>query len=1121
MKFSMSVQRHSRAAICRKRRCATIILTAFTALCLLASSRTFAQKVSITVKNEKLSEVIKQVTKQAGYEYIASPALLSTAHPVTVSVKKVELLAFLSEILKDQPITYSVKNKIIILIKRPETVVPNAEKLGIIPQSKDINGKITNQNGDPMAGATIKVIGTSRGTLSGADGTFHISEIGNKDVTIEVTFAGLATQTINAKPGQFVTVELAPSDNELDVVQTMAYSKTSMRYNTGTVVTVTSKDIEKNPVPNVLQAIQGRVPGMFIQQQTGQPGGAFNITVRGRGTFGNNAPLYIIDGVAYPSGTLPMNRQTTGNSYSVNPLQGGNALNYLDPSLIESVNVLEGADATAIYGSRGAYGVVIITTKRGAAGKPTFSLNTYSGISQRGTAPKLLNTQQYLMLRREAFANDGVPINPALNFIYPTDDILVYDTTSYTNWQKELTGNNAMTTKLNATYSGGTQNLSFLIGANYNNLQNVQRGKGHDRNGGMNFDIRSATPDKKLTIDLSGSFSTDVNTMVPFDFTGVNIPPDAPPIFLPDGHLNWSTGTNPASALYELYRNTTNNLISNLSIDYVPVKGLTFHVTAGYNLISAKEFTGQPSGYFNPATFTTSQTQGTLNYYSTHTLTLDPNVNYTTLLGGAKGRLSITAGGTLQDQTQDNHTITGKGFLSDALVNNPASAAQANTTVNYNLTPSRYAGYFGVINYTYDNKYILNLNGRRDGSTSFGPGKQFGNFGSIGAAWIFSDEKWFKDNIAFIDFAKLRGSYGTVGGDGIGNYQFLNTYNVNASAYQGNPGLSPARIANPYLQWESNKEDEIGITLQFLKDRITFDGDYYYRTTSNQLENQPLSSVTGFTYVLENVPTAKIQTNGFEFSLTTTNIRKRNFSWTSALNMSFPKSKLVSYPGAAQLLNVNYEIGKPVTGILLYKYDGVDPQTGVYTFTNKAGITGPFAYGSSQQLNQDSDRTVFLDLAPKFYGGLENTFAYKGFSLSCMIYFVDENGPNWLGSQTYPPGFPYNTIPEALKRWQKPGDKTSVPKVTQSILGLIAQNNFRTSTGAYSNAAFARLSNVNIAYTFSYKWLKKAGISRLQVYASGQNLLTVSKYGDIDPENLNASLMPPLRIYTGGLNISF
>ncbi|ANI88035.1 hypothetical protein A9P82_01080 [Arachidicoccus ginsenosidimutans] len=1149
MKFNYAYARHGRHLAYKKRRFAKFIGVSFTLIFLLCGSRVFSQEVSLNVKEEKLAVVLKQVSQQTGYQFIASPTLLNTANPVTIDAKHMELLKFLSTVFNEQPITYTVKNKIIIVIRKPEAISSNGKVVSqiITSQSNDLNGKVTNEAGEPLANATVIIANKHYGTLTNTEGLFHLSGIKDAQLEIEVSYTGFGTKKLKVKTSDFINVMLRPSDNELDVVQTMAYSKTSMRYNTGTAYTVTAKDIEKNPVPNVLQAIQGRVPGMFIQQLTGTPGGAFNVTIRGRSTIDDQSPLYVIDGVAYPaggsnggsygSGTLPLYKtNVTGVSQSNNPLQGGNALNYLDPSQIESINVLEGADATAIYGSRGAYGVVIITTKHGSAGKPKLNLNTYSGISARGSAPKLLNTQQYLNMRREAFLNDSAngnnplaaiygAINPALNSLFPTYDLTEWDTTKYTDWQKYFSGTNAMTTKLNATYSGGTQNLNFIIGAFYNDLQSVQRGKGHDRSGGMNYDIRSTTPDKKLTVDFSGNFSTDVNTMVPFDFTNasINLAPNAPSLFA-DGKLNWDIDgfDNPAKSLFEQYHNTTNNLLANLSFNYVPVKGLTIHLTGGYNLLSAKEFRGFPSEYFNPTGFSTSEVNSVLNYYTIHTLTLEPNVNYTTLLGGAKGRLNITAGGTLQDRSTDNHYLTGSGFLSDALMYNPASAAQVNTSEYYNLTPNRYAGYFGVINYTYDNKYILNLNGRRDGSTRFGSDKQFGNFGSIGGIWIISDEKWFKNNISFIDFAKLRANYGTVGGDGIGDYQFVDIYTLNSNSYQGSQGLSPTRIANPNLQWESNKESEVGLTLQFLKDRITLDGDFNNRKTSNQLIQQPISTVTGFSQFPKNSP-AVIRTYGIEFSLSTKNIESKNFSWRTMLNMTIPKSKLVSFPGLAQLQNFSYQIGKPTTGILLYKYDSVDSQTGQYIFTNAAGDSGPFSYGSGAQLDQTKDRTVFKNLGPKFYGGFENTFSYKGLSLSFMFYFVDEDGPTYAGSLPYQPGyFNQNITTEAYKEmWQKPGDKATLQGASQSVLALTSQNNFRFSTGAYSNAAFVRLSNANIAYTFPPKWLKKAGISRLQVYASGQNLLTISKYGGLDPENLSPNLMPPLRIFTGGLNITF
>ena len=1086
------------------------------------SANSLSQEVTFSGKSVRIEKVFSVIEQQTGFVFFYNGPVLGGAKPVTIQATRMPLQLFLKELFEGQPLKYIVENNTIVVSRRlPAMSVTMAPAAPEEEAATPVHGIIHGLNGEPLAGATVSIKESKISVSTDAKGMFNIpAEPGQ---TLIITNIGYKPRTIvittqNQRSLFYITLEL--SDSKLDEIQVVAYGTTTRRLSTGSVSTVTSEEIARNPVPNVLQALQGRVPGIFIQQNTGQPGGPFTVQVRAQSSLTAGPPLFIIDGVAYPSGTLPVYVSTL----VPNSVRGGNALNYLNPDIIESISVLKDAEATSIYGSRGAYGVVLITTKKGKAGAPQLNVNVKTGATVRGTSPQLLNTQQYLTLRREAFKNDGIdfntpPYNTDLyrNFFYP--DLAIWDTTRYTDWQKELTGKVAVTTTANATYSGGTGGINYLVGANYSNQGNVQRRKGTVKTGGLNFNLNSTSANRKLYLSLSGMYNSNLNDMIPFDFSvdaNSLLAPNAPSLFLPDGSLNWETGSNPAAALNLIYKNVTNNTILNTEIKYAPVKGVAFHANIGYNLLSAKELSAQPTSYFIPSSNAAASTNSILNQYTVRTWTFDPNINYTTALG-RKGRLSVTAGGTLQDQLSYVTRITGTNFIADAMLNNPTFGSTIVST--YNQTPNRYLGYFGLIDYNWANKYIIDFKGRYDGSTKFGSNKQFGSFGSIGGAWIVSEEPWFKRSLPFISFAKLRGSVGTAGGDNIPAYSYLNTY-FNSTQYQGRTSLVPNSLANPDLEWEKNLKSEVGALVEAMNGRISVEGAYYWTRTTNQLVAQPLPTVTGFSFLQINSP-ALITTNGVEITLNTRNMQTKNFSWTTSFNISMPHSKLVRLYVVSNgaLINNNYVIGKPITGIKLYQYAGVNPQTGNYNFV-KGGVKGEYGFASTVQLDQVADRTEFLDLAPKYYGGFNNSIRYKGFSVDILFTFTSRMGKNFFGSQSYPPALgPNNTVTAAMRRWQKPGDITDVAKVSTGINAFVLQNSFYFSTGSYSNATYARLANLNVSYSLPAALLKKAHISACSIYVQGQNLLTISKYGDLDPENLGAG-MAPLRVITGGINIT-
>jgi TonB-linked SusC/RagA family outer membrane protein len=1103
--------------------------------CLQAVGRGYSQTITLSLKNKPLRVVIKEVEKQTGYTFVYTRELIINTIAVTMEAKNASLQQVLNDCFMEQPVTYIIAGRFIVIKHKPVATPP---VLVVSPVSQSASGtiniRVSGEGGEPLSGATIRIRHEGRVKSVGATnekGAFSLIYPENGGYALEVTYVGYERVEKEIKVPDNVSnylVVLKKSVSVLDAVQTIAYSKTSLRFNTGDITTITSQEIANVPVRNVLQALQGRVAGMFVTEVSGQVNVSFQVQIRSLNTLSGGAkptpgfipqggqPLYIVDGVEYPASSfLPLSNLPGINNFE----SGGNALNYLDPSLIESINVLKGADATAIYGSRGAFGVILIITKKAKAGKPAVNVNASYGISRMGKMPTLMNTEQYLALRRNAFANDS-----ATPTAFDYDLNGTWDTTQSTDWEKFFMGDHAPTMKLNVYYTGGSANSSFLLGAHYNTIGNIQRRMGSVRSGGMNFSMNTATNDRKFTTTLSGSYTNNLNDMVPVDFTSASLytAPNAPYPFLPDGKLNWANGTNPAAALNAMYRNSTDNLLANATLNYTPLKGLTFTASGGFNLLSAREFNALPSTYFNPATFTPDQTYSSVNLYRIRTYSADPRVEYTRLLWD-KGRLNFTAGGSLVDVLTQKNSVTGSGIPVDALLNDPTTANRANAGATYTLSPRRYIGGFAILNFRWADKYILSINGRRDGSSVFGNNRQFGNFWSVAAGWIISEEPWFKGLRGGIDFLKLKASYGLVGGSAIPPYSYLSSYGFSNISYAGGTGLlTPLNLANPYLHWETSRNSEVGLTVDLLKGRINIEAIYYFNKVGDQLVSQPLAGITGFTSFMNNTA-ANIHAYGAEFTLNTKNITNRNFTWSTRINVTLPRTKLVAYPGIDNLVsNVNYVIGKPATGIKLLNYAGVDPATGVYHFINADGVKGEFnALTSPVIINNLKDRTVFLDLAPKYYGGILNDLTFKNVSLSFLVNITNRIGPDYLGFQSVGPGAFNRNFPVDLvnKRWMKPGDTGPLRKA--SVVDFLNQNLFENSTGSYSDATYARLQNLSIAYHLPRKLLKRAHMNDLFLYAAGQNLYTISKYKDLDPENMQANRMPPLRTYTIGLTLTY
>jgi TonB-dependent starch-binding outer membrane protein SusC len=1061
---------------------------------LQVSARTTAQNVTYSAKGEPVTKVFAAIKAQTGYFFFYSPADLADSRPVICNWKDLPVTQALENLFAGQPLTYEIQGNTVVVTRLERPAVPAAPEPS---PPENIHGRVTDSVGVPLAGASVVVKGTNKGVTTDANGAFVLKGVGSG--VLLVSYTGYATRTYRTQTGKEALVVLVRSNSPLDQAQVIAYGVTTDRLSTSDITVVHAAEIAMQPVDNALAAIEGRVPGLFITQTSGLPGGQYNIQLRGLNSIQNGSfPFIVVDGVPYPQ------YQLLGTS----PAGGGNPLDFINPQDIESISVLKDADATAIYGSRAASGAILITTKKGVSGKTRVDVNVQEGAASAHSGNHWMNTPQFLHMRHEAFANDSIAPTTL-----SAPDLLVWDTTRYTNWQKVLTGGIAYYRDAQASFSGGNTNTQYLLSGNYHKETTVFPSVGFNQNGAAHFSITNNSDDQRFKLLATGSYLINTRNYPFADLSGnISLQPDAPPIHNPDGSLNWANNTfsnNPYAVLLQKYQEQTNNLVGNITISYEVWKGLVLKATAGYNDQQTNETKTVPIAsqdpFYNPtglAMFTNNNLHGWI---------AEPQATYQGRWG--LSRVDALLGSTFEENISNGQILQGTNYSSDALLTDPQAAPQLQIT-SYTNADYKYNALFGRISYYYSDKYILDLTARRDGSSRFGPSNQWHDFAAVGAAWIFSKEPFVQNALPFLSFGKFRGSYGSTGSDQIGDYQFFSLFNPSYYTYQGITTLAPANLSNPYLSWESTKKLEGALELGVLKDRIFLKANYYLNRSSNELLFSSLPGVTGFTGLPINLP-AVVQNSGWELVLNTTNVKTRSFSWTTSINLTISRNKLASFPNIANSPFAGYLfVGKPLTTLQDYHLLGVDPQTGVYQFEDSKGNP---TFAPSYQ----TDRISFFNTMPKYYGGIQNSVGLKGWALDVFFQFRNIRGLNDI-LQDFIPGNGANVPTKLLNAWHQPGDKTTYEKYTQNYNSAAFQalQFVGQSDGQYTNASFIRLSNLSLSYQFKASWLKKSHLEGLRMYIHAQNLLTISHYPGGDPETQSYNNLPPLRVITGGIQLT-
>ncbi|SRX76484.1 SusC/RagA family TonB-linked outer membrane protein [Aequorivita antarctica] len=962
---------------------------------------------------------------------------------------------------------------------------------------KTISGTITDADG-PLGGVNVLVKNTARGSISDLEGRYSLTAAAND--TVVFTYLGYKPQVVAVGNGSILNVTMQLDATSLDqVVINAGYYTTTDNKRTGSIGRVSAAEIDKQPINNPLEALQGRVTGVDVVQNSGTPGGGFKVRIRGQNSLmAGNEPLYIIDGVPYDTQTLG----SPNTSGGILPFADVSPLNAINPETIESIEILKDADATAIYGSRGANGVVLITTKKGREGKTKISVSSSTGIAHINRKAKLLNTEQYLEMRREAFANDGITEYPA--WAYDVNGTWNMDRD--TDWQKELIGGTANTRKLLAQVSGGSSHTQFLLSGQYQEETTVFPGDYNYDRISVNTNVNHQSRNGKFKVVFTGGYALEKNYLPNRDFSSdaLQLAPNTPALYDEEGNLNWenSTFTNPLAAADSKYKQNSNNLISNTVTSYSFLENFEVKINVGYGLSYLKGVTTTPHTIFDPAygldssssMLTTSE--GRRTYWIS-----EPQISWKKT--GNMSEWDILLGTTFQENNTEQGSIIGIGFPTNHFINN-MSAASTLLILDENKTNYKYHSIFARINYAYIDRFFLNATGRRDGSSRFGPDNKYGNFGALGAAWIFTQGNDFP----LINFGKLRGSYGIAGNDQIGDYQYLQTYSIQDYPYDGNIGLVPARLYNPNFKWEKIIKRELAVEMGFLRNKISFSAAYYNNRSSNQLVSYALPGTTGFPSIQSNLD-ALVENSGFEFELNGVIGRGSNFSWNSSFNLSLPRNKLLAFPGLENSTYANrYVIGEPLNIVKLYELQGVNPETGIFEFTD---------FNGDGVISSDKDKQYIADLSPKFFGGISNTINYKAWSLNFLFQFAKKKGYNQYRFTT-PPGTLSNQNISVLDRWQQPGDQAAMQRFTtgENYEAYLAYSQFTQSNGVISDASFLRLRSLELAYKLTIN--KETGAS-CRIFLQGLNLLTFSSFEGGDPEQLKG-FIPPLRRITLGTQIN-
>jgi TonB-linked SusC/RagA family outer membrane protein len=1007
----------------------------------------------------------------------------------------------------------------------------------VVPAAGPVTGRIVDEKGAGLPGVNVIVKGTSTGTQTDADGRYTIEA--PDGATLVFSFIGYATQEVSVGGRATVDVALAPDAKSLSDVVVVGYLTQDRQNVTSAVSSLNTQEAAKAPVPTLAQAIQGRTPGVLVEGSSA-PGSVPNIVIRGIGSLNaGSVPLYVVDGL------------WTDNIRDVSPTD------------IESVTVLKDASSTAVYGSRGANGVILVTTKRGQAGAPKVSFNSYVGVESIYRRYKLTNASEWADRSAIAYTNAGLPILPGADKKAGT-----FNPNIDTDWQKEFFQNGVVQDH-NVTFSGGSRDgknaSNFLISAGYFNQQGIVKGPEFER---YNLRLNSGLQRGRLRLNES-VLLTHINTTLLNNNPFVDVLTILPgiPVYDPtttSGYGYGNPGTlntysvNPIAAQQILTRTQTNNLLQgSITGEFSFTDYLSYKLNVGldFHLFADKDFRGE--GRIRLGDTDLGQAYLQENRGTQATLLVENTLNFNKRFGDH----GVNAVAGYSEQKYDfNNSLARNSYLTAAngvyLPVLSGTTATGNSTVSGTIDQWAKRSFFSQVTYDYKNRYLLTGSFRRDGSSRFDPSNQYGNFGAGSIGWRISEEEFFKSLAPAVSNLKLRASYGVNGNDNLpGSYLYQATVNQNVNYVVGTGqaitnGAIQIGLESRNIRWESRYTSDAGLDLGLFDNRITLSADYYISTTKDALVNPPLPTYLGSYNAAPFTNLGEIRNSGFELAVGYHDNRN-TFTYGADLSLTTLKNEVRQLsqlqpviPGYANLTRT--EVGQPISRLYLIEMDGIfQSQSEVDNYKNAAGkVIQPYASAGDvkyKDLNGDGvisnlDRTYVGNPFPTLQFGLNLSAAYKGFDLSVFLQGVTGNtifnATRFALDQLNGP----TNYRRDIDPWTEQNHSNTTPRLLQiggaGTLGTAAtMNSMQNTTRWIEDGKYLRLRNIQLGYTFPKALTEKVrGLGTVRVYATGRNVFTFTKYLGYDPETpgqgtfgrgIDDGTYPNVRTFTGGLQIGF
>ncbi|WP_217602381.1 SusC/RagA family TonB-linked outer membrane protein [Chitinophaga sp. GbtcB8] len=1051
-------------------------------------------RVTITCENLTLSDFFNAIWEQTQLQAFFNDQQINSSERISVTFKNEPLDNVLAYLLRKRELTWDYRGQVFVILPRKE----GDPLLGEMPKNvtRTVTGTVRDNNGIPVKNIFVGVRASFKGTRTDENGQFRL-----KDVKPDARLATRSMLYINKEviaKEDTINIQVAPYVANLDQITIVGYSQQTL---TGNISRVKEEDITAQPVSNPLFALQGRIPGLYITAISGLPGSSLNIRLRGRNSIESSTdPLIIYDGMPFFSGQS--NSDVTnkiGSGVGLGANVAASPLNLVNVHDIASISVLKDADATAIYGTRGANGVIVITSKTPTEDRKGMTVNVYSGIAEAGHLVKYLDTQQYLQMRHEGLNNDKRSADSSRDY-----DLKVWDTTRYTNWQKTLIGGTGHVTNANMELVGTGKTSSYRLSGLYRRESTVYPTKEfYYTKGSLRFQYNFSSLNKKFNAAVAGNYVADRNVLPSLDLTQFStLPPNTPEPYVRDT-LNFAEGNfeNPYSFMLQTYKAGSHNVRTNGTFSYQLIPGLSITSTLGYGSFNIHETQINPSRSFG------GQIAGFSNFADTKFSNLIAELQGSWNKTIGKEQFNMLIGSTFQKDGKTANSYSGYGYKDDTQLENRNAATDVDTN-NQTRQNYRYTSWYAHIGYKHNDKYLLNITINRDGSTRLSTMGRYGNFGTIAAAWIFSRESWLVQN-RILSFGKLRGSLGVSG-----NNRWTPDESKNPSLpFYLAVGNVYGPLANWNYTWEKVRKAEAGLDLGFFNDQLLINLSVYHNRSGNQLLTLK-SAFDGAEKRPVNYP-AVVENKGVEVDIISNNIRSDKLTWTTNLNISFPKTVLKKFPFLEMTsYKYYYSVGLPLDMFKGYHVLGVAPKEGIFLFADKNGDGATL-----------DDKAYGKGIGPSIYGGIQNNIRWKGLEIEFLLRFVRQKNYSYeYANSNVAPGAIRNQPTTVWDRWQHPEDVTHIQRFTSTIFTPegTAFRYLVESDQRIADASYIRMQSLSVAWHLPEAWMQRIRIKSSKLFVQGQNLFTITRYPGLDPETAASSeRYPTTRMVTAGLQIAF